>query len=192
MMGQNPVTPKIDGLAQAAEAAKTRDLPPVDRWDPPFSGDIDIRIARDGTWYHEGGEIRRAGLVRLFSSILRKDGDDYVLVTPAEKWRITVEDAPFVAVDVDATGQGAAQCLRFVTQTGDHMTPGPDVPLWVDLAEDGTPSPYVRVRRNLDALIDRKTFYRLADLAVEQDGQLGVWSDGMFFPLGPSDPDHSA
>src|SRR5215475_8647597 len=109
------------GLADLQrEAATGRSLPPVDRWNPAHCGDIDIRIARDGTWFHQGSPIGRKELVRLFSTILRKDGTDYVLVTPAEKMRIAVEDAPFQAVLLDAAGEGADRRLTFTTNVGDE------------------------------------------------------------------------
>lgn len=181
------MTPSPEGLAASVKTVKSRGLPPVERWDPPFMGDIDIRIARDGTWFHEGGEIRREGLVRLFSSILRKDGDDFHLVTPVEKVRIVVEDAPFVAVDVDGHGEGRAQVLRFVTNVGDEVSAGPEHPIRVETGADGEPAPYVVVRRNLEARMDRKTFYRLVDLGAHHDGWFGVWSDGVFFQVLPLD-----
>ncbi len=150
---------------------------------------MDMVIRRDGSWWHEGAPIRREALVRLFSTILRKDGADFVLVSPVEKWIITVEDAPFVAVDMDVSGAGQDQTLRFVTNVGDSCVAGPQTPIRV--TEDPAtrePSPYVMVRDGLEALIDRKTFYRLVDLGVEQDGRFGVWSGGEFFALANSIP----
>jgi len=184
MATQKTVTPSADDLAASIKAAGTRGIPPVEKWDPPLSGDMDMRIARDGSWWHEGGPIRRAGLVRLFSSILMKEGDDYFLVTPVEKWRITVEDAPFLAVDVDVEGEGETQRLSFTTTVGDTATAGPDNPIRVT-RDPGTrePAPYVVIRRNLEALIDRKSFYRLVDLGAHHEGWFGIWSDGAFFPL---------
>lgn len=191
MSAQNIVKPTADGLAASAQAAAGGGLPPVDRWNPPYCGDLDIRIASDGTWYYLGTPIGRPALVRLFSSILKREGGRYYLVTPVEKVGITVDDAPFVAVDVTAEGSGRDQRLTFVTLTDDSVPAGPDHPLRVvrDPAT-GEPSPYVRVRRNLEALIDRKTFYRLVDLGCheERDGTrwFGLWSGGVFFPLIPS------
>ena len=157
MAAQKIVTPSAESLATAARAAKTRGLPPVEQWNPPFCGDLDMRIARDGTWFYLGTPIGRPELVRLFSTILRKDGEDYFLVTPVEKVGITVDDAPFVAVDFEVE-DGA---LRFVTNVGDEAVAGEDHPIRVDRdAETGEPSPYVLIRRNLWALIDRKSFYR--------------------------------
>ena len=165
-------------------------LPPVHLWNPPFCGDIDMRIARDGSWHYLGTPIGRPAMVRLFSTILRRDGDAYFLVTPVERVGIRVDDAPFVAVDMHAEGEGAAQRLRFVTNVGDELVAGAGHPLRCELdAQSGEPAPYVRVRANLEALIHRNVFYRLVELAVprELDGQLwlGVWSDGEFFPIAP-------
>lgn len=147
-----------------------------------------MRIARDGTWFYEGTPIGRPGLVKLFSTILKKEGDKYFLVTPVEKVGITVDDAPFVAVDFDATGSGRQQVLTFHTQVGDRAVAGDDLPIRVLRdAQTGEPSPYVRVRRNLDALIDRKSFYRLVDLGAHHEGWFGLWSSGRFFRIIPSD-----
>jgi len=178
------------GLADLQrEAAAGRSLPPVERWNPAHCGDIDIRIARDGTWFHQGSPIGRKELVRLFSTILRRDGDDYVLVTPAEKMRIVVEDAPFMAVLMDVEGEGCEQRLIFTTNVGDVTVASADDPIRVvtdPVSEE--PAPYVHVRRGLEARISRAVFYQLADLAVagegEQAGLLGVWTGGVFFPIG--------
>lgn len=187
MNGQNPVTLSVDDIAASAEATKGRALPPVHLWNPPYRGDLDIQIKRDGRWIHEGGEIRREAMVRLFSSILKLEEGRYYLVTPVEKVGITVEDAPFVAVDVDATGSGAAQELRFQTNVGDFVTANSENPIRLETdPETGEPSPYVHVRAGLEALIDRKSFFRLMDLAVEQDGTFGLWSQGTFFALIPA------
>ena len=182
------VNVSAESLASSAQAAaKGRGIPPVETWNPPFCGDLDMRIARDGTWFYQGTPIGRPGLVKLFSSIIRKDGDDYFLVTPVEKVGIIVEDAPFVAVDFDAVAGG----LRFVTNVEDRVVAGPDHPIRVERdPETGEPSPYILIRRNLEALIDRKSFYRMVDLgAVEgHDGQewFGVASGGEFFPIIPA------
>jgi len=187
MSGQKPVTPSPEGIAEAVRASKTRGLPPVHLWNPPFSGDLDMRITRDGSWHYLGSPIGRPALVKLFSSILKKEDGKYFLVTPIEKVGITVDDAPFVAVDVEAEGQGAEQVLRFTTQVGDVATAGPDHPIRVERdPESGEPAPYVLIRANLEALIDRKSFYRLVDLGVHHDGWFGVWSSGAFFPVIPS------
>ncbi|WP_353473378.1 DUF1285 domain-containing protein [Salipiger sp. H15] len=192
MRTQNYVTPSADGIAAAARAASGRGLPPVERWNPPFCGDLDMRIARDGTWFYLGTPIGRFELVKLFSSILRKDGDDYFLVTPVERVGITVEDAPFVATDFEAEGDGDAQVLTFQTHVGDFAVAGPEHPIRVVRdAETGEPSPYIHVRRNLEALIDRKSFYRLVELGQHHEHEgarwFGLWSSGAFFPMIPSE-----
>ena len=181
-------TPSAESLAEAAKAAQGKGLPPVHRWNPDFTGDIDMHIARDGSWYYQGSRIERQGLVGLFSTILRKEGDRYYLVTPAEKVGITVADVPFVAVDVEAEGEGRAQMLIFDTNVGDRIVAGPDNPIRVERdPETGEPSPYVHVRAGLEARIDRKSFYRLVDLGAHEDGWFGLWSDGEFFRVIPSE-----
>ena len=188
MSGQKTVIPSAEGLAASIKATKTRGLPPVETWNPPFCGDIDMEIRRDGTWFYEGTPIGRPGLVKLFASILIKEEDKYFLVTPVEKVGIRVHDAPFIAVDFETSGEGEAQRLTFTTSLEDITVAGPDAPLrFVRDAETGEPSPYVRVRRNLEALIDRKSFYRLVDLGTHYDGWFGVWSGGEFFGIIPSD-----
>ena len=175
-----------ESLASSAKAAAKAGPPPVDTWNPPFCGDLDMRIARDGTWFYLGTPIGRPELVRLFSSIIRKDGADYFLVTPVEKVGITVEDAPFVAVDFDRMGEG----LDFVTNVGDRVTAGAEHPIRVVRdPRTGEPSPYILIRRNLEALIDRKSFYRLVDLGetARHGGAewFGLRSRGAFFPVIP-------
>ena len=192
MSGQNPVIPNAESIAASARAAaKGRGIPPVHLWNPPHCGDLDIRISRDGTWFYMGTPIGRPELVRLFSTILRKDGDSYVLVTPVEKVGITVDDAPFVAVDFELEGSGQAQALTFTTNVADTVKAGPDAPIRIERdPKTGEPSPYVRIRANLDALIDRKSFYRLVDIGTSEiyEGKdwFGVWSGGQFFPIIPS------
>lgn len=179
--------PDADSLAQAVTGAVKKGPPPVHLWNPPFSGDIDMRIARDGTWYYQGTPIRRPALVRLFASILRRDGDAFFLVTPVEKVRLTVEDAPFVAVDFTVSGEGDETVIAFETNVGDVTEAGPDNPIRVEEdRETGEPSPYVHVRRGLEALIDRKSFYRLAELSEESGGHRVVRSHGAAFPIGPA------
>ena len=192
MSGQIPVKPSAEGIATAARAAtKGRGLPPVHLWNPPFCGDLDMRIARDGTWFYLGTPIGRPELVRLFSTILRKDGEDYFLVTPVEKVGITVDDAPFVAVDFEASGEGPEQVLTFETHVGDMAVASSENPIRVVRdAETGEPSPYILIRANLEALIDRKSFYRLVECGAHHqfDGEswFGVWSSGTFFSIIPS------
>jgi uncharacterized protein len=188
--------PTADGLAAAArKAAKDtgrRGPPPVHLWNPPFCGDLDMRIARDGTWFYLGTPIGRMPLVRLFSSVLKKEGEKYFLVTPVEKVGITVDDAPFVAVDFEAEGTGRAQSVSFRTQVDDAVTAGPGHPIRVTRdPETGEPAPYVMVRAELEALIDRKSFYRLVEIGCEEeiDGtrHFGLWSGGNFWPFIPAD-----
>ena len=174
-------------IAAAKTQAPGRGLPPVHLWNPAHCGDIDIVIKRNGLWFHEGTPIGREALVRLFSTVLRKDPDGFCLVTPAEKMRITVEDAPFVAVRVDRVGQA----LRFLTNVGDEVEAGPDNAIRVDMDQvTGEPHPYLHVRRGLEALIARPVFYELVEMAEERetaDGpQLGVSSNGVWFPVGPA------
>jgi hypothetical protein len=187
MSGQNIVTPNAEGLVASINATKARGLPPVHLWNPPFCGDLDMRIARDGTWFYEGTPIGRPGLVKMFSSILKREDGKYYLVTPVEKVGIIVDDAPFVAIDFDVTGTGENQVLTFTTQVDDMAKAGPDLPIRVERdPETGEPSPYVLIRSDLEALIDRKSFYRLVDLGVHHDGWFGVWSGGQFFGIIPS------
>ncbi len=177
----DPVT-----LADLAALVADRKLPPVDDWHPAHCGDSLMRIAADGTWFHEGNPIRRPELVRLFASILRREADgSVVLVTPGEKLDIAVDDAPFVAVAVTSEGEGPARRLGFTLNTDDHVLAGPEHRLRVDTAADGSPRPYLHVRRGLEALVNRATFYSLADWALAEDADPpGLWSDGMFFPFG--------
>ncbi|WP_112320472.1 DUF1285 domain-containing protein [Oceanibium sediminis] len=189
-MAERPETnviPSAEGIAASARAAGKKGPPPVHLWNPPFCGDLDMRIAADGTWFYLGTPIGRKPLVKLFSSILKREGDDYFLVTPVEKVGITVDDAPFVAVDFEVTGEGAEQVITFVTHVDDRVAAGPEFPIRVERAADGTPRPYVLVRRNLEALIDRKSFYRLVEIGEHRDVDgvewFGVRSNGAFFPM---------
>jgi hypothetical protein len=194
--GKGPVSgndeiPDKRGLEALVEGARAlgekRGPAPVDQWNPPHCGDIDIRIRRDGVWVHEGSPIGRRELVRLFASVLRKDPDGYCLVTPAEKMRITVEDLPFRAVRVDQRGEA----LVFTTDVEDETEAGPDHPIRVETdAATGEPAPAVHVRGGLWARIARPVFYELVAMAEERTGPdgplLGVRSGGVFFPLGPA------
>ncbi|MEO0371714.1 MAG: DUF1285 domain-containing protein [Pseudomonadota bacterium] len=188
-MGKEQITrPSAESLASAAKNAGKKGLPPVHLWNPDFCGDIDMQIKRDGTWFYEGTPIGRPGLVRLFSTILKKEGDKFFLVTPVEKVGITVEDAPFVAIDFENQGVGEGQALTFETNVGDSVTAGTDNPIRVERdSETGEPSPYVEVRAGLEALIDRKSFYRLVEIGAHHEGWFGLWSGGVFFRVIPSD-----
>jgi uncharacterized protein len=180
----------LDALSSQLESQpKSRALPPVEKWNPPLSGDIDIVIRRDGTWLHEGTPILRKELVRLFSTILKREGDDYFLVTPVEKWRIQVEDVPLHAVALRETIVDGLPALEFETLTDDRVIADVQHPLRVDVdPESGEPSPYIRVRANLDAVIARSVFYQLVDRAEEETrqdvSQLFVTSAGQRFLLG--------
>lgn len=182
MAGEDRLSQLIAAAGEAADPA--RPLPPVHLWNPPHCGAIDIRIRRDGAWIHEGTPIGRPSLVRLFSTVLRKDPDGFCLVTPAEKLTITVEDAPFVAVRVDRVGPA----LRFLTNVGDTVEAGPDHPLRVETdPETDAPAPYVHVRGGLEARLSRPVFYELAEMAEPQGRRLVVASNGARFDLGPTE-----
>lgn len=163
-----------------------RALPPVENWHPAREGVVAIRIARDGQWFFQGEPMTREATVQLFSTILRKDGEDYFLVTPAEKQKIEVEDAPFVVRLMDVENPGTQeQKIHFSTNVGDHFTLCVDHPLVLETNASGEPCPYVIVRRNLRARLLSPVYYELAGLAQESEsGQFGVWSDGTFFVLG--------
>ncbi|WP_202862802.1 DUF1285 domain-containing protein [Microbulbifer sp. A4B17] len=162
--------------------------PPVDRWNPDLCGDMDMVIKSDGRWIHEGTEIRRQPLVKLFASILKREGDEYFLVTPAEKLRITVEDAPFVVTQVARNSGDALQQLLFTTNVGD-VVELKDSSQWRlrDFGAPPQPVPYLEVRGGLQARISRDVFYQLVEWALEENGhkeKLFVHSDGKEFLLG--------
>lgn len=184
-----------DLMARAADSrnAGKDGLPPVDRWDPPFCGDLDMEIRADGTWFYLGTPIGRKELVRLFSTVLRRDEDGrHYLVTPVEKVGIRVADAPFLAVEMSVEGEGEAQVLTFRTNVGDVVTAGPEHSLrFVLEGEDGALKPYLHVRGRLEALVSRAVMYDVAALGttVEIDGQamFAVRSGGSVFPIMPAD-----
>ncbi len=171
-------------LDDVARLVADRRLPPVESWTPARVGDSDMRIARDGTWYHQGGPIRRENMVRLFSTLLRRDDDGrYALVTPVEKLFIEVEDTPFLAVEVKSEGAGQDRTLVFRLITGDLIVAGRDHPVRFEGSAE-TPRPLLRVRGGMDARIDRAPFYALADWALEEAQMpLGIWSQGCFFEI---------
>ena len=173
-------------LAEIARLVAERRLPPVEQWNPTHCGDSEIRIARDGVWYHQGSPIGREAMVRLFASILRREADgSHVLITPVEKLDIVVDDAPFVAVEVKAEGWGRDATLAFRLNTGDLVTAGPANPLRFAAADDG-PRPYLAVRGGMEALVARSVYYELADRAeADEHGAIGIWSDGAFFAMEP-------
>ena len=178
--------PDLTGLslAEIAKLASEARLPPVEHWNPAHCGDSEMRIARDGTWFHQGSPIGRAAMVKLFSTILRREADgSFVLVTPIEKLDIAVEDAPFVAVEVKSEGEGEGRRLAFRLNTGDLIVAGVDHPLRFEEREEG-PHPYLLVRKGLEALVARPVYYELANIALDEAANPpGVWSDGAFFPL---------
>lgn len=181
----------LDPAAIAARLPKGK-TPPVEEWHPERSVTLDMRIARDGGWTYLGSPITRKAMVKLFSTILRREEDGgYCLVTPVEKIAITVDDAPFVAVEMTSHGVGAEQVLTFRTHVDDEVMAGPEHPIRVETdPETGEPAPYVHVRGGLEALISRAVFYDLVDLGVEEtrggERLFGVWSAGEFFPIGPA------
>lgn len=181
-----PAPPDLTGLslAEIARLADEAKLPPVDSWNPGHCGDSEMRIARDGTWYHQGSPIGRPAMVKLFSTILRREADGgYVLVTPAEKLDVEVEDAPFVAVELKSDGSGRDRRLAFRLNTGDLIVAGPEHALRFAEKEDG-PHPYLHVRRGLEALVARPVYYELANIALDEGASPpGVWSEGRFFPI---------
>ena len=167
-------------------------LPPVDKWNPPLSGDMDLVIKRDGTWLHDGSTFKRTALVDLFSRVLKREGDEYFLVTPVEKWRISVEDVPFHVNKVEKIVRDGISALRFTTTTGDEVVAGKNNPLRVVIhSETQEPSPYLLIRNNLEGLINRAVFYELVTLALDdaQDinepaSSLVISSLGESFKLG--------
>jgi len=194
----SPKAPPQDPIAALAaaipppEKGQARALPPVHLWNPRYCGDIGMRIKRDGSWHQGAQRLTRESLVRLFSTILRKDEDGKTyLVTPVERIVVHVEDAPFIAVRVDKEGEGEAQVLRFLTNMGDECIAGPDNPIRVETdPETLEPAPYVLVRGRLEARIARASFYEMVNWAEEEEGPdgpvLGLRSGGVFFPLGPA------
>lgn len=185
-----PIMPPLPDLASLDLAAiarlvAERRLPPVEQWNPTHCGDSEMRIAADGTWYHQGSPIGRHALVRLFSTVLRREADgSHVLVTPVEKLSITVEDAPFLAVEATSEGAGPARTIALRLNTDEMVIVGHQHRLRLAAAPDGSPRPYVHVRGGLEARINRPVFYQLADIALgEQAGESppGLWSGGMWF-----------
>jgi uncharacterized protein len=171
-------------LTDVAKALAEKRLPPVESWHPTHCGDSEMRIARDGTWFHQGSPIGRVEMVRLFSTILRREAEGgYVLVTPGEKLDIVVDDAPFVAVEVKNEGTGRDRSLAFRLNTGDLVMAGPEHGVRFEDREDG-PHPYLHVRGGLEALVARSVYYELAEMALDDGANpLGVWSGGTFFPM---------
>ena len=173
-----------DAFNRLATEVGTTKLPPIHLWNPQHVGEINIRIRDDGVWIHDGREITRKSIARVFSTILAKEGDDFFLVTPVDKLKIQVDDAPFVAVDFESSGRGVEQKLLFKTNMDDVVRVDAQHPIHVCFHGD-EPRPYVRVRGELDALILRSVFYRLIDLIEDDDTKvLSIWSYGQEFHLG--------
>lgn len=163
-----------------------RNLPPVETWQPEREGEIDIRIGADGVWYHEGSVINRQAIVDLFATILRREDEQYFLVTPAEKLAIQVDDVPFFVTGFERSGTGKSQRLLFSTRTGDRVIADSEHPLSVDSAETD-PAPYLMIRHNMWGRLSRNVFYQLVDIAEpgpEDPGTIGVYSDNCWFELG--------
>jgi len=181
-----PIELKGISLTELQQLIDERRLPPVEQWDPPHCGHSGMRIARDGTWFHHGATIRRPAMVRLFSTVLRREPDGrHVLVTPAEKLDIDVESTAFRAIEMTSEGAGEDQRIAFGLDSGDAVVLGPDHSLEIVETENG-PSPRLLVRHGLEAELTRAVYYELAELALAQDAQgRGVWSNGAFFPLEP-------
>lgn len=181
---------RLDGLTAAARdaaGAAAMKLPPVHLWNPPFCGDLDMQIAGDGTWFYMGTPIGRAPLVRLFSTILKREGDKYFLVTPVEKVGIRVDDAPFLAVEMIVEHGAGGRLLRFRTNVDDWVNCGPSHGLRFKAARDGGLTPYLHVRADLWAKVTRALYYDLVDMGeermVDDRAMFGVESAGVFFPM---------
>ncbi|HEX8300555.1 DUF1285 domain-containing protein [Sphingomonas sp.] len=174
-------------LGEIARLVEENRLPPVESWNPTHCGESEMRIARDGTWFHQGSPIGRMPMVRLFSTILRREPNGrFVLVTPVEKLDIEVEDAPFQAVEMKAEGSGESMKLAFRLNTGDLVTAGPERALRFDDTADG-PRPYLHVRAGLEALVARSVYYELVQIALANGSNpAGIWSDGAFFAVEPA------
>jgi hypothetical protein len=185
-MPERAPPPDLDGLSLSEIAAlvATRKLPPVEQWNPTHCGHSQMRIASDGTWFHEGSPIGRSAMVRLFATILRREPDgSHVLVTPVEKLTIDVEDAAFVAVELKSEESGKDRRMAFRLNTDELIVADAEHPLRIEQGEDG-PRPYLSVRGGLDALIGRSVYYELINLAIEEGADPpGLWSGGTFFAL---------
>ena len=185
-MSQNPE----NLVEQVGETTKNLNKPPLENWHPELSGDMDLRISRDGKWIHKGEPLGRDAIVRLFSTILRREEDErYYLITPVEKWRIQVDDTPLLAHSLEVEGNGKTQIIRLTTNIGEILEVGDEHPLDVSTYEDsGQPRPVIRVRHGLDARLVTAAYYDLAEHIVEEtvDGQavMGVFSQGNFYKIG--------
>ena len=176
---------RIAGLQALLQAQQGKGPAPVDKWNPPYCGDIGMKIGADGVWLYQNSPIGRMPLVKLFAGVLRKDADGrHYLVTPAEKIDVAVDDAPFLAVEMEVRGAGASQSLIFRTNVDDIVAAGPEHPLRFAVEPDNSGlKPYLRVRGRLEALVTRALVHDLVEIAVEEGCGLGVWSGSAFFPM---------
>jgi len=182
----------LEAITGSLAGASAKGPPPVERWNPPFCGDLDMRIAVDGTWFYLKTPIGRPALVKLFASVLKREGDSYFLVTPVEKCGITVDDAPFLAVELKIEDGAEGRVLHFRTNVDDWVACGPDHVLRFELeAGTGGLKPYLHVRRDLWAKVTRALFFDLVELGEERDvdgeAMFGVSSMGTFFPMAPAE-----
>ncbi len=187
-MSDDPVNLKGIETIYSFSKSNKKSLPPIEKWNPPFCGDIDMTISKSGKWYYMGSEIKRPAMVKLFSSILRLESDNsYYLVTPVEKVRIQVEDAPFVAVAITKEQSEGMNTVTFWTNLNDEIVLSKENPLSIEIKKNDEPSPYITVRNNLRALISRSVFYELVDLAetIPIDGvpYLAIKSQGEIFKI---------
>lgn len=187
-MSDDPVNLKGIETIYSFSKSNKKSLPPIEKWNPPFCGDIDMTISKSGKWYYMGSEIKRPAMVKLFSGILRLESDNsYYLVTPVEKVRIQVEDAPFVAVAITKEQSDGMNTVTFRTNLNDEIVLSKENPLSIEIKKNDEPSPYITVRNNLRALISRSVFYELVDLAetIPIDGvpYLAIKSQGEIFKI---------
>jgi hypothetical protein len=187
-MSDDPVNLKGIETIYSFSKSNKKSLPPIEKWNPPFCGDIDMTISKSGKWYYMGSEIKRPAMVKLFSGILRLESDNlYYLVTPVEKVRIQVEDAPFVAVAITKEQSEGMNTVTFRTNLNDEIVLSKENPLSIEIKKNDEPSPYITVRNNLRALISRSVFYELLDLAetIPIDGvqYLAIKSQGEIFKI---------
>lgn len=187
-MSDDPVNLKGIETIYSFSKSNKKSLPPIEKWNPPFCGDIDMTISKSGKWYYMGSEIKRPAMVKLFSGILRLESDNsYYLVTPVEKVRIQVEDAPFVAVAITKEQSEGMNTVTFRTNLNDEIVLSKENPLSIEIKKNDEPSPYITVRNNLRALISRSVFYELVDLAetIPIDGEpyLAIKSQGEIFKI---------
>ena len=187
-MSDDPVNLKGIETIYSFSKSNKKSLPPIEKWNPPFCGDIDMTISKSGKWYYMGSEIKRPAMVKLFSGILRLESDNsYYLVTPVEKVRIQVEDAPFVAVAITNEQSEGVNTVTFRTNLNDEIVLSKENPLSIEIKKNDEPSPYITVRNNLRALISRSVFYELVDLAetIPIDGvpYLAIKSQGEIFKI---------